>query len=228
MKYYQELSLIENKEINFFDLLSRLLTQIHLGLVSIQDENKKSPIGISFPEYFMGEKFGVIGSKVRIFAQNQDDLLKFDAAKWLSRLTDYVHITSIREVPLKITGYAIYNRYQPKINKERLARRYLNREEKLKNIVSDSKSTNEQIKKAQEQLKKREQLRDTENKDFSTALADYDNIKSKSVNLPFIKMKSLETKHNFCLWIKKTQTDKPNYQKFSTYGLSAISTLPEF
>lgn len=228
MKLYQEITVIPNHDIDNHFIWSKLLTQIHLGLVSIQDENKKSPIGISFPEYFMGEKLGAIGSKVRIFTQNKDDLLKLDTAKWLSRLTDYVHITSIREVPLKINGYAIYNRYQPKVNKERLARRYLNREEKLKNIVSDSKSTNEQIKKAQEQLEKREQRRDTENKDFSTALADYGNIKSKSVSLPFIKMKSLETKHDFCLWIKKTQTDKPSYQKFSTYGLSAISTLPEF
>ena len=49
-------------------------------------------------------------------------LEKLDLKKWLDRLTDYVHITSIREVPENIKGYAIYKRKQVKTNAERLAR----------------------------------------------------------------------------------------------------------
>ena len=123
MKQYIEITLSQNEEINFSDLWSKLFTQIHLGFVSIQDDQEKSPIGISFPEYFMDKKFGILGSKLRLFAQSESDLLIFDTKKHLSRLSDYVHISGIREVPQKINGYSTYSRYQPKVNKERQARR---------------------------------------------------------------------------------------------------------
>ena len=212
MKYYIEITLPSDSE-DLFNLWSKLLTQIHLGLVSIQDEKEKSPIGVSFPEYFMGEKFGVIGSKLRLFAQNESDLIKFDSAKWLSRLSDYVHITSIREVPQKIDGYAIYNRHQPKVNKERLARRYAKRH----NLDYETAMNGEV------ELSVR-----SNNGEIEKKLLRYCDLPNKVVGVPFIKLKSFSSKNEFCLWIKKTTTNESNYQKFSTYGLSKISTVPEF
>ena len=64
---------------------------------------------------------------LRLFAQNEVDLKKLDLKKWLDRLTDYVHITSIREVPENIKGYAIYKRKQVKTNAARLARHRVKR-----------------------------------------------------------------------------------------------------
>jgi CRISPR-associated endonuclease Csy4 len=142
----------------------------------------------------MDKKFGVLGSKIRLFAQNEDDLIKFDSTKWLSRLSDYVHLTSIREVPQKINGYAIYNRHQPKVNKERLARRYA-----LRHNIS-----------------------------YEKALDHYKNMDEKSVKHPFIKLKSLSSKNDFCLWIKKIPATDLKFEKFNTYGLSGISATPEF
>lgn len=198
MKNYIEINLLDEAKIDPFDLWSRLFTQIHLALASIKEieENgkEKSLIGISFPEYFMDKKFGIIGSKLRLFAQNESDLQKFDSAKWLGRLTDYIHISGIREVPQKINGYAIFSRHQPKVNKERLARRHAKRH----------------------------------NLDYKAALNHYKDMGDKLVKYPYIKLKSLSSENEFCLWIKKTKTDQPNYQKFSTYGLSSVSTLPEF
>jgi CRISPR-associated endonuclease Csy4 len=215
MKFYHEITVIPNHEIGEHFIWSKLFTQIHLALVSIQDEQKKSPIGISFPEYFMGEKFGVIGSKLRLFAQSELELQKLDIQKWLSRLTDYIHISGLREVPQKISGYAIYNRHQPKVNKERLMRRHQKREGEWKSIINNPQSQPEKLAAAQEKLSKRQQR-----------INNYD--KEKLVKEPFIKLKSLSSDNDFCLWIKKTATNEPNYQKFSTYGLSGISTLPEF
>lgn len=197
MKNYIEINLLDEAKIDPFNLWSQLLTQLHIALASIkeiEDKKEKSPIGISFPEYSMGEKFGVIGSKLRIFAQDEATLQKLDTQKWLSRLTDYIHISDIRKVPTKIHGYAIYNRYQPKVNKERLARRYAKRH----------------------------------NTNYENALKHYEGMNEKKVVLPFIRLKSLSSSNEFCLWIKKEKVDQPNYQKFSTYGLSAVSTLPEF
>lgn len=93
----------------------------------MQDEQQRVPIGVSFPEYVIGEKYSVLGGKCRLFAQDEATLARFDAEKWLARLSDYVHYTGIRPVPVKLQGYAIFQREQPKTNKERLARRYANR-----------------------------------------------------------------------------------------------------
>jgi CRISPR-associated endonuclease Csy4 len=215
MKFYHEVTVIPNHEIGEHFIWSKLFVQLHLALVSIQDEQKKSPVGISFPEYFMGEKFGVIGSKLRLFAQSEPELQKLDIQKHLSRLTDYIHISAIREVPVKINGYAIYNRYQPKVNKERLMRRHQKREEGWRSIINDPQSEPEKIAAAQKKLSARQQR-----------INNYD--KEKAVKDPFIKLKSLSSDNDFCLWIRKIATNEPNYQKFSTYGLSAVSSLPEF
>lgn len=127
MKHYIEITLIENSDTNLFSLWSKAFQQIHLGLVEMQDGQGKVPIGVSFPEYVTGDKYSVLGGKCRLFAQDETTLVQFNAAKWLTRLTDYVHCTSIRPVPEKLKGYAIYQRQQPKTNKERLARRYAKR-----------------------------------------------------------------------------------------------------
>ena len=124
MNYYFEITLLSNTDLNLFKLWSKVYQQIHLGLVEMQDKQGKVPIGISFPEYVIGEKYSVLGGKCRLFAQEEATLAKFDVDKCLDRLGDYVHWTSVREVPNAVKGHAIYQRLQPKTSPERLARRY--------------------------------------------------------------------------------------------------------
>lgn len=127
MKFYLEITLLPNPEVNVYFLWSKAFQQIHLALVEIQDTQKQVPIGVSFPEYVVGEKFNLLGSKCRLFAPDQSTLERLDIAKWLQRLSDYVHVTSIRPVPNQVTGYATYQRQQVKTNPESLARRYARR-----------------------------------------------------------------------------------------------------
>ena len=61
------------------------------------------------------------------FAADQATLERLNITQWLARLADYVHVTSIRPVPEKLSGYAMYQRQQVKTNPERLARRYARR-----------------------------------------------------------------------------------------------------
>jgi CRISPR-associated endonuclease Csy4 len=124
MGFYREITLLPNPEVNIHFLWSKVFQQIHLGLVEMQDDKGQVPIGVAFPEYVVGEKYSLLGGKCRLFAQDETTLARFDTAKWLVRLSDYVHCTSIRPVPEKLKGYAIYRREQPKTSKERLARRY--------------------------------------------------------------------------------------------------------
>jgi CRISPR-associated endonuclease Csy4 len=194
MRFYCEITLLPNPEVNINFLWSKVFQQIHLGLVEIQDDKGQVPIGVSFPEYVVGEKYSLLGNKCRLFAQDETTLVRFDAAKWLSRLSDYMHCTSIRPVPEKIKGYAIYQREQPKTNKERLARRYAARH----------------------------------NESYDEALQRYHAMAHQSISMPFIRLKSLSSDQTFCLWVKKTLVSEPSGTTYSTYGLSAKATVPEF
>ncbi|QPK65106.1 type I-F CRISPR-associated endoribonuclease Cas6/Csy4 [Methylomonas sp. LL1] len=194
MRCYQEITLLPNPEVNIHFLWSKVFQQIHLGLVEMQDAEKRVPIGVGFPDYKIGEKYGVLGSKCRLFAADEATLVRFDAGKWLSRLSDYVHCTSIRPVPATLAGHAIYRRLQPKTNKERLARRYA----------------------------KRHPL------SYDEALQHYSGIAPASIPTPFIRLTSLSSGEQFCLWIDKILVTEASKADFSSYGLSPKATIPEF
>jgi CRISPR-associated endonuclease Csy4 len=194
MRFYLEITLLPNPEVGINFLWSKVFQQIHLGLVEIQDEQGRVPIGLSFPDYVIGEKHSLLGGKVRLLAKDEATLNQFNAAKWLSRLSDYVHCTGIRPVPEKLTGYAIYQREQPKTSNERLARRYAKRH----------------------------------SVDYDTALERYSAMTHKTIATPFIRLKSLSGDQAFCLWIKKTVVAEPSGSTFSSYGLSAVASVPEF
>ncbi|UJP05468.1 MAG: type I-F CRISPR-associated endoribonuclease Cas6/Csy4 [Nitrosomonas sp.] len=218
MEYYQEITLMPNADIDQYFLWSKTFQQIHLGLVEMQDDQKRAPIGVSFPEYKSGEKCGVLGSKLRLFAPNEATLLQFDAGKWLIRLTDYVHCTGVRAVPSAVKSYAIYQREQPKTNRERLARRYARRDAKHHNLDHGIALNSEVTLSA----------RLEGNAIYEQAMIRYRDMPHRTVATPFIRLKSLHSGHTFCLWIKKRAIDHYYNGTFSTYGFSATSTVPEF
>ena len=204
MKFYQEITLIDQAEISPYFIWSKLYTQVHIALAEIKDDSDKVGIGASFPQYIFEEKVENqkarinLGNKLRLFAESEADLKKLDIRKWLERLEDYVHITSIREVPSDIKGYAIYKRKQVKTNAQRLARHRVKRGDI----------------------------------GFDEALARYSNVVT-TTNMPYIEMKSLSTsdqqsEKRFKLFIEKQPAEKTETQVFSTYGLSSVSSVPEF
>ncbi len=214
MKHYIEITLIENSDLNLFSLWSKTYQQLHLGLVEMQDAARRVPIGLSFPEYHMGDKFGILGGKLRLFAQDETTLLKFNASKWLERLSDYVHCTSIRPVPDKLKGYANYRRIQPITSKERLARRYAKRHNMdygtaLNSLVELSVKSADGI-------------------GYEKKMLRYAELPNPTITLPFIRLKSLSGGGEFCLWIKKSVVTEPSGSTYSSYGLSPISTVPDF
>ena len=83
-------------------------------------------VGVAFPEYD-NEKYQ-LGSQLRLVAPSQELLGRLNIQTWMTRLSDYVHITGIRDVPGTIRGYAFFKRIQTKNNNARLARRKAKRE----------------------------------------------------------------------------------------------------
>ena len=202
MKYYQEITLIDQAEISSYFIWSKLYTQLHIALAEIKDTNNKVNIGVSFPQYLFekNDKNSKVnlGKKLRIFAQNEADLKKLDLKKWLDRLTDYVHITSIREVPENIKSYAIYKRKQVKTNAERLARHRVKRGDI----------------------------------GFDEALARYSNVVTTTdlpyIQMLSLSTSDEQDKKRFKLFIEKRSIEQSKSQVFSTYGLSSESSVPEF
>lgn len=193
MKHYIELTLLPDLETPLYFLWEKLYQQLHLALVETQDASKSVKVGVSFPEY-SSERFQ-LGSKLRLFARSSSDLEVVDINKWLSKLSDYVHITSIRDVPDKVDGYAHFKRLQLKSNNGRLARRKAKREG-----ITIEKTT-----------------------------AFFNGRKEAYSRAPFINIKSLSSDKRYRLMVvcedaKTNQSD----EGFSTYGLSAKSSVPVF
>ncbi|QIC73697.1 type I-F CRISPR-associated endoribonuclease Cas6/Csy4 [Acinetobacter indicus] len=200
MNYYVEVTLIENETFSPYELWARLYPQLHLALVEVKNDNNKVNIGFAFPQYRFHEDKGVgfLGTKLRLFAPSESDLKKLEIRKWLEHFEDYVHITSIREVPTEIKGYAIYKRKQVKTNAQRLARHRIKRgdigfEEALarySNVVTTT---------------------------------DLPYIEMQSLS-----SSDEQSKKRFKLFIEKLPAEKSENQVFSTYGLSSESAVPEF
>ena len=121
MQFYLDITILPDAEANIGFIWQKVYQQLHLALVEQKTVDGNSTIAISFPEY--GNKAFPLGSKLRLFATSQEQLQQLDLAKWLNRLTDYTHRTSIKEVPLSVEQYARFKRVQFDTNPERLARR---------------------------------------------------------------------------------------------------------
>ena len=120
MKYYQDITLLPDAEANLGFLWQKVYQQIHLALVENKVGENQSLVAISFPEYL--SKAFPLGSKLRLLAEETALLEGLNLSKWLNRLTDYCHYTSIKSIPA-VTEYAVFTRKQFNSNVERLARR---------------------------------------------------------------------------------------------------------
>lgn len=141
MDYYLDITLLPDAESNLGYLWEKVYTQVHLALVE-QQESDLSNVAISIPGY--GEKPFPLGNKLRLLAVSEKDLEKLELSKWLMRLQDYCHATSIKEVP-KTEVFVNFNRKQFKTNLERMARRRAKRhKESFEQALGHYKSKEEQ------------------------------------------------------------------------------------
>lgn len=121
MNYYQEIFLLPNADIGIYFLWQKVYQQIHLALAENKIADNASPVGVVFPEYNSLKNY--LGTKLRLYAEEEKLLEKIKIEKWLKRLKDYVIISPIKPVPEKLAGYACFKHIKFKGNKEKLARR---------------------------------------------------------------------------------------------------------
>lgn len=200
MKFYFEIQLITSSEISEYFLWSKLYQQVHLALASTKDQNNLVPIGVAFPEYCDQEH--QLGRILRLFANEESTLRDLNLVSRLQNFAqDYLNITSIRNVPSNISTFAVYQRKQSKSSIERIVRRKAKR---------DGTSEEEAKKKMAENYKSQ------------------NNYNPRLIKDPFINMISLSSQQRFRLFIYKSIVSEPKDEGFNCYGLSQISTVPEF
>lgn len=196
MKHYVEITLLPTDDIGHYFLWSKIYQQLHLALVEFTGGQGGS-IGFSFPEYSANQPR--LGCKLRVFADTESQLVQFNAQKWLERLSDYCHISSIRAVPEQ-TQFAVFSRKQCLNNPERLARRRAKRKgETFEQALSHFAG-------------------------FDGEISSLPFVALESLST----VPSAEANHRFKLFIAQQLVAKPQDGSFNCYGLSQSATIPWF
>lgn len=198
MKYYQELTLIDQSDVNRYHVYSYIYQELHRSLAHKKNGTDIN-IGISFPDYVFNAKSNkpFLGSKMRLFAKTKAELESINLRELLDTLADYVHVSSIKEVGDKATHYEVYTRYRHA--------GYLLKAERLQAHI----------------IKKFGQERfDSEFANFEAVVAHCEKY-NKQLGFPFINLKSASNGNPYCVRIKKEVVDKASVDTiFNGFGLS--------
>ncbi|UBX48196.1 type I-F CRISPR-associated endoribonuclease Cas6/Csy4 [Providencia alcalifaciens] len=211
MNYYQEVTLLPDSTVPLDFLWQKVYQQIHIALVDNKTGQGNSAVAVAFPEY--GSPGFRLGKKVRLIAKDSTALAALDLAKWLSRLSDYVHIKSIQAVPENARPVS-----------------YIRRQ-----VKGASRIESDMQKKAARWAKKSGQS-------LAQCLADLEKSRPiKQSRLPFIWVESQHSKSEqrgsrpFPLFIQCIEVEKAVEGIFNCYGLSQINndgqifaTVPHF
>jgi len=131
MKCYQEITLLPGYDISLSFIWSKVYQQLHLCLVEQQVDYGNVPYGVSFPQYRREDKKPLLGEKIRVFANSEEELARLELKKKVERLLDYVHTTGIRAAPEKVAGYSTYRRVRQENSADSKARRFLTRHKNM-------------------------------------------------------------------------------------------------
>jgi CRISPR-associated endonuclease Csy4 len=207
MKYFLDITLLPDAENTLGSIWQKVFQQVHIALVDNKIGDNESAVALCIAQY--DEKDSSLGSKLRLFAANQEQLSKIDIEKWLSRLTDFCHVSSIKLVPNNVRQFACF---------------------KQKRIKGQGRVESQLLKKAKH-------IAEKYNLEFDKCLEEL-KVKSQFVksSLPFVHVESQQTKKivanerqaTFPLFIERELSTQSIIGAFDCYGLSKTATVPWF
>lgn len=205
MKYYLDITLLPDTEISFGFLWEKVYQQVHIALAENKIAENKSAIAVSFPGY--NDIVFPLGNKLRLFANTKEQLEKLNIIKWLNRLTDYTHCTSVKEIPNNISQYVCFKRKQFK-SLEKKARR------RVEHLNKPYSEVLEFLTKEEKELK---------------CNLPFINMVSESTQKEIPQFR----KHRFPLFIEQELVKSERSGDYNCYGLSSrdigkIATVPWF
>ena len=202
MKHHIDITLLPSDDIGIHFLWSKVMMQVHLALVEIQNDTKQVPVATSFPEYreHMNNKPGFLGQKLRLMALDEADLIRLDINRWLSRLSDYIHVKGISLIP-DADSYESFSRENTKGSLEKQIRRRMKRHNETYEQAISSYEGFEQ--------------------DDVSARTPFIRLKSLTSGNEFCL--NIARKH-----AAENVNGLQKYQRFNTYGLNRAAILPKF
>jgi CRISPR-associated endonuclease Csy4 len=200
MKYYLDITLLPDAEASFGFLWQKVFQQVHIALVDNKVGDNESAVALSVVGY--GDKAFPLGNKIRLLAASEDILQKLDMQRWLNRLIDYCHLSSIKTVPAEVKQYARFNRKNVKSIEKKAQRRavHLDKpyEEVLAYLIEEGKSKASKL--------------------------PFINVESQESK----KQSGQGVSCQFLLFIVQAISDEAVNGKFDCYGLSKTATVPWF
>lgn len=203
MNYYQEITLVEQGDIDLSHVFSITLQSIHGVIPIAKRQSEGGNIALAFPEYdYNPKKAGFLGERIRCFGARKSDLEIANLSDALSHIADYVKVGEIKEVGDKATHYEIYTKYRHKPSVKKAERLY---DHLLKKY-------------GQEKF-------DKEVGGFDVLLANFEK-QNKQLPYPYVNLVSKASGDTYPLRIKREiVTGKTKNAVFSGYGLSDQSKL---
>jgi CRISPR-associated endonuclease Csy4 len=200
MKYYLDITLLPDAEANLGFHWQKVFQQVHIALVDNKVADNESAVAMSIVGY--GDKTFPLGNKLRLLAESEDILQKLDLHRWLNRLNDYCHISSIKTIPSEVKQYARFNRKNVKSIEKKAQRRAVHLakpyDEVLAYLIEEGKS--------------------------KACKLPFINVESQETK----KQAAQGVSCQFLLFIEQTLFDKAVNGKFDCYGLSKTATVPWF
>jgi CRISPR-associated endonuclease Csy4 len=200
MKYYLDITLLPDAEANLGFLWQKVFQQVHIALVDNKVGDNESAVALSVVGY--GDKAFPLGNKLRLLAASEDILQSLDINRWLNRLSDYCHISSIKTVPSEVKKYAQFNRKNVKSIEKKAQRRAVHLvkpfDEVLAYLIEEGQS--------------------------KACKLPFINVESQESKQKAEQGVSCQ----FLLFIEQTFFDDAVNGKFDCYGLSRIATVPWF
>ncbi len=211
MKYYQELTILPCAEVPAYFIWSKVYQQLHLGFASHQDEHGHVPIGISFPDY----------QELSAGKNNCRKPLSAEKSKGLPTCAFGYRLRLFAMEESSLQEFAV---------RDRLARLadyvHITSIRPIPSVLKGYANYRRFHQKSSAEQKARRYAK-RHNISYEEALALFP-AREFDKNVPYIQLKSLTNKNPFRLFIKKDFREKNIENAFGSYGLSDISTVPEF
>jgi CRISPR-associated endonuclease Csy4 len=200
MKYYLDITLLPDAEANLGFLWQKVFQQVHIALVDNKVADNESAVALCVVGY--GDKTFPLGNKLRLLAASEDILQKLDIHRWLNRLSDYCHISSIKTVPAEVKQYARFNRKNVKSIEKKAQRRAVHLAKPYDEVLAYL-------------------IEEGQSKECKLPFINVESQESK-------KRSQKGVSCQFLLFIEQGLFDDAVNGKFDCYGLSKTATVPWF
>lgn len=199
MHYYIEITVLPDDDAALHFLWSKLYTQLHIAFAEHKDEKDLVPYGVSFPEYKVGKK-----AKGEVYFTPGSKLRVFAESEAL------LEALNLEQWFDRLRDYLHLKSIQAVPKK---ALRYFTFER--------IRPKDDKLKRIQHQAKRR-------NISLEESAKYFENYEETPLDTPYIRLKSLSSDSIFNLFIQRQPATQQLQGKFTTYGLSKSSTVPDW